>query len=210
MHRRRFLYVSALFSLFGGKAMTTLARAAEVKPGKSLENLVAAHSDETGDVAWSTACAQAADKEGYAKAAQLFRASAASAKVHGDRLSEVITKLGGKPGEPAALAKVGTTKENLEAARLRESGERKQRYAGFTDTARKEANKEALRAFNYASATGDVRAKYYKAALDNLDSYREAGKGWWVCTVCGYTVTKIDFARCLVCFNPKEKYTQVA
>jgi rubrerythrin len=27
--------------------------------------------------------------------------------------------------------------------------------------------------------------------------------------VCGYTTTKLDFAKCPACFSPKEKYVQV-
>lgn len=209
MDRRRFLHLTAAVGLFGGSALRNLAHAATAT-GTSLDNMLSVHATEAADKGWFDACAVAADKEGYAKAAQLFRAMSASAKIHADRLAETITKAGGKTKDPAAAPAVGTTKENLEAALRRETAERKVTYTGFVMAARKEKNKDALRALNFAAATIDPRAKYYKEAIDGMEAFRQAGKGLWVCGVCGYVVTKIDFVRCLICFNPKEKYFQVA
>jgi rubrerythrin len=32
----------------------------------------------------------------------------------------------------------------------------------------------------------------------------------YVCTVCGYTTTKLDFEKCPGCLNPKDKYVAVS
>ena len=39
---------------------------------------------------------------------------------------------------------------------------------------------------------------------------KKAGAKYYVCTICGMTVTKIDFEKCPACFSPKEKYVAIA
>ena len=33
---------------------------------------------------------------------------------------------------------------------------------------------------------------------------------YWVCSVCGYTTTKVDFTKCPSCFESKDNYVAVA
>ena len=51
----------------------------------------------------------------------------------------------------------------------------------------------------------------YADALARLDALKGCkAKTYYVCTVCGFTTVKLDFEKCSVCFNPKDKYTPVS
>ena len=43
----------------------------------------------------------------------------------------------------------------------------------------------------------------------DLATLKGKTQDYWVCTICGYTVPKIDFEKCPSCFNPKDKYVEV-
>lgn len=107
-------------------------------------------------------------------------------------------------------AEVRTTKENLQAAVAGESYERDTMYPEFQAKARKDANKDAMQTFNFAKAAETEHAKMCSDALARLDSLKGSkAKTYYVCTVCGFTATNLDFQKCSVCFNPKDKYTPV-
>ena len=120
----------------------------------------------------------------------------------------MIKKLGGTPKADVKTPEVKTTKENLEAAIAGESYERDTMYPEFIAKARKDANKDALETFNFAKAAEAEHAKMYTDALARLDALKGTkAMTYYVCTVCGFTTTKLDFQKCSVCFNPKDKYT---
>ncbi|HMM34151.1 MAG TPA: rubrerythrin, partial [Thermoanaerobaculia bacterium] len=76
--------------------------------------------------------------------------------------------------------------------------------------AKKDANRDAIETFNFAKAAEAEHAKLYSESLAKLDSLKGSkAVTYYVCTVCGFTTTKLDFQKCPVCFNPKDKYTQV-
>ncbi len=82
-------------------------------------------------------------------------------------------------------------------------------YPEFLKIAKADKNKDAVQTFNYAKAAEAEHAKLYKDAIDNLANWKEGKKDFFVCTVCGNTVLKMDFDKCPVCFSPKEKYEKV-
>jgi rubrerythrin len=104
---------------------------------------------------------------------------------------------------------VKSTKENLEAAIKGETYERDTMYPEFIAAAKAEGNKDALRAFNYAKTAEAEHAKMYEQDLKDLANQWGKTQTYWVCTVCGYTVPKLDFDKCPSCFNPKDKYVEV-
>ncbi|MFA6242000.1 MAG: ferritin family protein [Candidatus Hydrogenedentales bacterium] len=184
------------------------AMAQEKKPTSTLDNLMAAFDGESNANARYLAFAEKADQEGYKGAASLFRAAARAEEIHAANHGKAIESLGGKPVADVKKADVKSTKENLEAAIKGESYERDTMYPEFIAKARKDGNKDALRSFNYAKTAEAEHAKLYQEAHDNLDSWKET-KALYVCTICGYTTTKLDFAKCPACFSPKEKYVNV-
>ncbi|HEX8925320.1 MAG TPA: hypothetical protein VF786_05980, partial [Terriglobales bacterium] len=77
--------------------------------------------------------------------------------------------------------------------------------------ARASNNKAAVETFNFAKTAEAEHARLYTEALNTLDKSKgKAGVTYYVCTVCGYTTTKLDFAKCPSCFNPKDKYVTVS
>jgi rubrerythrin len=210
MKRGRALLVMGLVGVLATMTVGGRARAEEMKVGTTLENLMVAYNGESNASARYAEFAKKAEADGYLKVAQLFRATSASEKIHAGAHAAVIKKMGGTPQATIDSVKVGTTRENLEASLQGEIYEKTTMYPKFLEKARSDANKDAMRSINYAKASEEVHAKFYQAALDKLASYKEAGPGWFVCQVCGFTVTKVDFAKCPVCFNPKEKYKLIS
>jgi rubrerythrin len=177
----------------------------------TLDNLQAAFNGESNAHARYLAFAEKADSEGYGSVASLFRAAARAEEIHAAAHAEVIRSLGGEPEATIEAPKVGTTAENLEAAIEGESYERDTMYPEFLAAARADGQKGAVQSFTYAKTAEAEHAKLYGDALAKLDTLKgSSGVTYWVCTVCGYTVPKLDFQKCPSCFNPKDKYVAVA
>jgi rubrerythrin len=68
---------------------------------------------------------------------------------------------------------------------------------------------DAVRVFNGAKSAEESHAKSYKEAGENLEAWKADTKTFFVCGVCGYTVTEVNFDKCPICFAPKEKYEKV-
>ncbi len=199
--------VVALLAL-GGQAVLAAETPAKAA-GKSLDNLMAAYDGESNAHARYLAFAKRADEEGYAAAAALFRAAARAEEIHAASHAEVIRKLGGTPKADVRTPEVGATLRNLEAAVKGESYERDTMYPDFIRQARAEGSRDALRSFNYAKTAEAEHAKLYAEAAANLEAWKGA-RTFYVCTVCGYTTTRLDFEKCVSCFNPKDRYVPVA
>lgn len=196
----------ALVLVVAGLAAWLPATAA---PTKSLDNLQAAFNGESNAHAKYLAFAQKADEEGYPSVASLFRAAARAEQVHADTHASVIKTMGGVPKADVKLPEIKSTKDNLEAAVKGETYERDVMYPEFIAVARTEGNKDALKAFNYAKTAEAEHAKMYSADVKDLATLKGKSQVYWVCTICGYTVPKIDFDKCPSCFNPKDKYVEV-
>jgi rubrerythrin len=178
-------------------------------PKTPLECLQAAYDGESNAHARYVEFAKKADAEGYAGVASLFRAAAQAEKIHAENHAAVIKKLGAAAKADVKKPDVKTTKENLEAALKGESYERDTMYPDFLKIAQAAKNKDAVQTFNYAKAAETEHAKLYKDALENLGAWKAGKKEFFVCAVCGNTLTKIDFKKCPVCFSPREKYGKV-
>lgn len=183
-------------------------RPAAAAPSKTLDNLMAAYNGESNAHAKYVEFAKRADQEGYAGAAALFRAAAKAEETHARTHGEVITKLGGSPKAEIKVPAIGTTAENLKAALAGETYERDKMYPEFIAEARTSGNKDALRAFNFAVSAEAEHAKLYASAAGDLQGWK-AAKTFYVCPVCGKTVTAVDFAKCPVCFTAGDKYVKV-
>jgi len=174
----------------------------------TLANMQAAFNGESNARAKYLAFAQKADEEGYAGVASLFRAAASAEGVHAENHAEVIRQLGGNAQATIDDIQVGTTRENLEAAIAGESYEWDVMYPGMLNRARRDRDRAALRSFNFAMTAEREHAKFYRAALENLESWKEA-RTFYVCSVCGETVATLDFKKCPSCFAKVDEYVKV-
>ncbi len=178
--------------------------------GKTLANLETAYNGESNAQARYLAFAKKADADGLAPVASLFRAAARAEEIHAANHAKVIRALGGVPQAQIEEPKVGATQENLDAAIKGESYERDTMYPDFIKTARSEGQKTALESFNYAKSAEAEHAKLYTFALETIGTASgKASVNYYVCTVCGFTTTKLDFTKCPACFSPKDKYILV-
>jgi rubrerythrin len=177
----------------------------------TLDNLQAGFNGESNAHARYLAFAEKADREGYGEVASLFRAAAKPEEVHAANHAAVIKKLGGTPQAKIETPEVKSTKENLEAAIQGESYERDTMYPEFLKQARAEGNRDAVQTLNYAKTAEGEHAKLYSEALNNLPKLKGSkAKDYFVCTVCGYTTSQVDFSKCPSCFTHKDKYEKVS
>lgn len=176
----------------------------------TLDHLMTAYNGEANANAKYLAYAQKADREGYARVAQLFRAAADSERVHMGMHEKVISALGG--GKPSAAVKqpvVRSTKENLEDAIKGEGYETDSMYPSFLKQAQAEKMNDAAVAFERAGEVENNHRKMYREALGDLAAWKQASNSFLVCQVCGNLVAKITFANCPVCKFPASEYRQI-
>lgn len=178
-------------------------------PKSTLDNLQAAFNGESNAHARYLEFARKADTDGYAQVAALFRAAARAEEIHANNHANVIKKLGGTPVANIDKVAVKSTKENLQAAIEGETYERDKMYPEFVKEARTSGKRDAVETFNMAKTAEAEHAKLYAEALNNLAKMKGKGLTYYVCTVCGYTTTKLDFNKCPSCFSSKEKYVVV-
>ncbi len=176
----------------------------------TLENLQTAFNGESNARAKYLAFAERADKEGYGQVASLFRATARAEEIHAQNHAEVIAILGATPVSEITAPEVRSTKENLEAAIAGETGESTLMYPSMISRARTDRDRQAIRSFNFALTAEQGHAQLYQTALDNLESWKTGTRDFFVCNVCGYTVTEITFKKCPSCFIGKEEYVKVS
>ena len=183
---------------------------AKAASSSTLDNLQTAFNGESNAHARYLAFAGKADEEGYGAVASLFRAAAHAEQIHARHHAEVIKALGAAPKADVKPPEVKSTAENLKVAIAGESYERDVMYPQFIAKAKADGNSGALRSFNYARAAEAGHAKLYQEAADNLAGWKGGPRDFYVCSVCGNTVMKIDFAKCPVCRQSKDNYQKVA
>ncbi len=175
-----------------------------------MDNLQTAFNGESNAHARYVAFAGKADQEGFGSVASLFRAAARAEQIHADNHAAVIRKLGGNPQATIDKAVVKSTAENLQVAIQGETYERDVMYPKFIKEARAERNTDAIQTFNYAKSAEAEHARLYSESHANLPQLKGQKASYYVCTICGFTTTKVDFEKCPTCFNPKDKYVAVS
>ncbi len=158
------------------------------------ENLQAAFAGESQANRRYLAFAKKAEKEGHPRIARLFRAAAEAETVHAHNHLEVM---GG----------IGSTKDNLEAAIGGENYEFMTMYPGFIEQAKAENNERAEGSFTLANKVEKIHHSLYQKAL-------EAGKQlgdepYFVCQVCGNTVSGVAPDKCPICGAPRSQFKRV-
>ena len=195
------------FNLLLVVALGLTCTAAATPSTRTLNNLQEAFKGESNAYARYKAFALQADRERYGEVASLFRAAARAELLHARNHAAVIRQLGGKPEGKAVKPEVKSTRENLEAAVKGESYERDTMYPEFLKEARAAGLKDAEWTLNEARTAEFEHARLYTEALSKLPQLKGSQpKEFFVCTVCGYTTTKLDFEKCPSCLSPKEKF----
>lgn len=176
---------------------------------KTLKNLEAALNGESAAKTRYAAFAVKAHEDGYEDVANLFRAAARAEEIHAGALAELVAKMGEKPTPEVGIPDVKSTAENLAAALGGETEEFKAMYPSFIEAAKAEGEMDAVRVFTGAKAAEESHARFYKDASDNLQKWKTDTRTFFVCGVCGNTVTELNFDKCPICFAPKDKYEKI-
>jgi rubrerythrin len=184
--------------------------AREAQTGQTLRNLQTAYAGESNAHARYLAFAQKADEEGYPQVASLFRAAARAESVHVTNHEFVIRATGAVPFKLAEFPVAQSTPENLAAAMKGEAYERDTMYPAFVAQADAEEDRDAARTFDLARKAEAQHFNLFFAALSGLQNGWSVDKTYYVCTVCGYTVSEPVTANCVSCASPAEKYEAVS
>ncbi len=140
--------------------------------------------------------ADKADKEGYPQVARLFRAAAEAETVHARN-------------HFAAMDGVGSTRDNLTAASIGEHYEFTRMYPPFMAQAEDEQNSRALYSFNLANEVEQIHHRLFEATLKAVEGGQAVvDEPYFVCQVCGNTVTGNAPDQCPVC-GSVHKFRQI-
>ncbi len=184
--------------------VASVAQAAHTA-NSTLHNLQIAYNGESNARAKYLEFAKQADREGYGRAAGLFRAAAAAEQIHRTCEAAVIKQMGATPQAKIELPPIKSTKQNLEdSANKGEAYERDIMYPKFISQARKDGSPNAAQCFTYARTAEAEHFKLFTAAARGLDQMKGGAATYYVCTEGGYTMPALNVAKC-----PGGSYEQV-
>ena len=144
-----------------------------------------------------TLFAEKAEKEGYPQVAKLFRAVAEAETVHARNHLNTIDA-------------VGATKDNLLASSLGEQQEFTKMYPFFIEIAKEERNDRAERTFDWANKVEKIHFGYFEAAYKAMKEGKQpADATYYVCQVCGNTITGEIPDKCPICGAAAKAFKKV-
>jgi len=163
------------------------------------------------------AYARRAIQDGYPNIAHLFRALSMSEAVHARNFRVLLRELGAKVPSATEGFTVGSTRENLKRATTVEAREIDKEYPAILERIRPEGHKRAIQSITWAwqaeQQHRELILKIRKAAtyFFGMLVRRIEGKPshYYVCQVCGSTLTEIPAHQCPICGSPVEDYLEV-
>jgi rubrerythrin len=175
---------------------------------KTLQNLNTAYQGESNASNRYAKFAIKAEEEGYAQVAKLFRAASAAEAIHRESHKAAIQELGGTVDvfELEAVTPA-TTAENLKAAIKGETYERDTMYPEFLAVAKSDNARPAMKTLEWARTAEKEHAMLYQDALDNLG--KNPTKDYFVCQVCGMTLTELPAKKCPSCRRSRDEYKKI-
>jgi len=140
------------------------------------------------------AFAEVAEKEGFPKIANLFKAISYAERVHAINHAK-------------NLGIIKKTLDNIKAGLDGENFEIDEMYPAYEAIARLQEEKGALRSMHWAAEAEKDHADLYKMAREAVEDGNDIdATDIYVCEVCGHTVIGEPPEKCPICNVPKEKY----
>ena len=132
--------------------------------------------------------ASTAKEEGYEQIYYIFKETAENEKEHAKMFLKYIK---GTPVEVCAkyITKLGTTKENLEAAIEGEHEENTNLYPTFAQVAEEEGFPEIAETFKHVTEVEFCHEERFKKLLENIEEnkvFKKDSEVEWKCLNCGY------------------------
>ena len=158
------------------------------------DNLKAAFAGESQAHMRYLAFADAAEKEGKANTARLFRAIAYAEQVHAtNHLRE--------------LGEIGDSAGNLQEAIAGETFEVEEMYPAYDAVAKLQNESGAIRSIHYAIEAEKIHINMYKDAKAKVDTGKDIAIGEvYICPICGYTVEGDAPDKCPVCGAARDQF----
>jgi rubrerythrin len=161
------------------------------------DNLKEAFAGESQANQTYRAFAKKAEQDGFSNIARLFRTTAEAERIHAE-------------GHLKALAEIGATTDNLQAAIAGETHEYTAMYPPMLQQAEAEGHR-AKRMFGYAVKAEAVHAKLYGRALEAAGQGQDLAEArFYLCPVCGNIEFGVPPGRCPICGAPAAKFVEVA
>ena len=161
------------------------------------DNLKDAFAGESEANRRYTFYAEKAEKDGYPQVAKLFRAVASAETVHARNHFTVLDA-------------IGETQDNLLAAVIGEYSEFTGMYPEFIDDAQKDRNVRAERSFDWASKVERLHHGLFEKVLKVVkDGQQPEDETYYVCQVCGNTVTGEAPEQCPICGAKKAAFQKI-
>jgi rubrerythrin len=161
----------------------------------TIKNLKEAFAGESQANQKYRAFAKKAEKDGFAKIARLFLATAEAERIHAE-------------GHLNAMDQIGSTAENLQTAIAGETYEFTTMYPPMLQQAEAEGHK-AKRMFKYATEVEEVHARLYTLALEAVQRGEDLDVDFYLCPVCG----NIEFGKptqdCPICNTKASKFIKM-
>ncbi len=140
------------------------------------------------------AFAEVAEKEGFPKIANLFRAIAYAEQVHAINHAR-------------QLGLIKKTAENLQSGIDGEHFEIEEMYPAYDAIAQLQQEKGAQRTIHYAIEAEKIHEEMYKDALEKAQNGEDIeAEEVYVCPVCGYTHIGKPTEKCPICNLPEDKF----
>jgi len=154
----------------------------------------------------------AAEGEGFANVARLFRAIAHAELIHATNHFGALRNEAGAFLVPSMAGfGLGTTSQNLEGAIEGETFEINEMYPTYLETAKQQKERSAQLSFHYALSAEKIHAEMYTAAKQSVEAGADPDMGpVQVCEVCGYTVEGEIPEKCPICAAKRDKFRTFA
>jgi rubrerythrin len=174
----------------------------------TIDNIKKAITGETTASAKYAAYAQKATEEKFDNIARLFEAASKAESIHAKNHTNELEAAGVKMDSIKPEFTVKTTKENLEDAVKGESYEVETMYPEFINKAKEEKKSNAVASFNYAFQVEKLHKELYTSALKALNdnSLKSLSNTYYVCQICGSTLSASAPAKCKICGASKDKF----
>ena len=209
--RRYWFVTSAVFALRPGR---TLAAGYPITAAA----MRAAQDAEMQVYYRYTAYGRAAQQEGYVGIAYLFVAFASAELIHASNFGRIQARLNTEVAPTLKPEfKVGTTKDNLIAAAGIEMRSVDDYYPAMLERIRPEAHEDAMNAVRWAWATEERhRDKIKQIRRWSPTFFEQVAKAidgktgqYFVCQICGCTLSAVPAGACPVCKNLPTHYRQI-
>jgi rubrerythrin len=160
------------------------------------DNLKEAFAGESQANQKYRAFAKRAEQEGFPNVARLFRTAAEAESIHAE-------------GHLRSMDGVGSTSDNLLAAKAGETYEYTTMYPPMLELAKAEGHR-ARGMFGYALRAEAAHAELYQRALEAVAQGQDlAETKFYLCPVCGYIEFGEPPSTCPVCGARSERFVQV-